>query len=222
MVDRGLRCRVAPGLRCGVAQTSCSPATNIAGSGAVRMRFTMLERVRFGLMPLDWTAPETSPTAEARPLRPVANVCDPRCDDSHLGERTSAAPRGGSRRIHAQDTQRWWARSGSNRHAAYAAPAPKAGASAIPPLARGPRVYRGRQVGADRCDGAEPPIVRRRSARAISAGEADCGADRGSAPGGPSDSPRARLRLRRPGRRCATRAGRGSDPWPRRSRRRRG
>ena len=31
----------------------------------------------------------------------------------------------------------WWARSGSNRHAALAAPAPKAGASAISPLAHG-------------------------------------------------------------------------------------
>jgi hypothetical protein len=30
----------------------------------------------------------------------------------------------------------WWARRGSNPHAAHAAPAPKAGASAIPPLAR--------------------------------------------------------------------------------------
>jgi len=31
----------------------------------------------------------------------------------------------------------WWARRDSNPHAAHAAPAPKAGASAIPPLARG-------------------------------------------------------------------------------------
>ena len=30
----------------------------------------------------------------------------------------------------------WWARSGSNRHAPHGAPTPKAGASAIPPLAR--------------------------------------------------------------------------------------
>ncbi len=30
----------------------------------------------------------------------------------------------------------WWVRRGSNPHAAHAAPAPKAGASAIPPLAR--------------------------------------------------------------------------------------
>jgi RNA polymerase sigma-70 factor (ECF subfamily) len=43
----------------------------------VRVRFGVLERVRFDAMPLDLTAPRATPTANGQSLRPTAGVPDP-------------------------------------------------------------------------------------------------------------------------------------------------
>lgn len=55
--------------------------------------------------------------------------------------------------------ERWWARRGSNPHAACAAPAPKAGASAIPPLAPGLSLL-GRSISAVGLAGDRPVVGR--------------------------------------------------------------
>jgi hypothetical protein len=41
------------------------------------VRFGMLERVRFDVMPFDVTAPRPTPTADGQPLRLAASVPDP-------------------------------------------------------------------------------------------------------------------------------------------------
>ena len=53
----------------------------------------------------------------------------------------------------------WWARRGSNPHAAHAAPAPKAGASAIPPLARREDTRGVSDEGADRWKAMNEPLI---------------------------------------------------------------